>query len=186
MSRTSGFTLIELLVVIAIIGLLASIILSSLNTALIKSRDAKRISDAGDFAEALQLYDSANGHYPYSCTGVPWTSFDSPIYSPDQLCSTLEGSTQIGTLTTVMAPYIGKIGDPRNLGGDSGYLYTNTQGSDDYCILIWRTPENMNDYQASYVDEASGRCGTVNSNGQCSSGTNSAYLGMGTYAGAGC
>ena len=57
----SGFTLIELLVVIAIIGLLASIVLASLNTARRKSRDARRIADAKQIQLALELYFDANG-----------------------------------------------------------------------------------------------------------------------------
>lgn len=52
----SGFTLIELLVVIAIIGVLASIVLASLNTARRKSRDARRISDIKQIQLALELY----------------------------------------------------------------------------------------------------------------------------------
>ena len=60
-----GFTLIELLVVIAIIGVLASIVLASLNTARTKSRDARRIADAKQIQLALELYfDAFSGQYP--------------------------------------------------------------------------------------------------------------------------
>ena len=48
-----GFTLIELLVVIAIIGVLASIVLASLNTARRKSRGACRITDFKQIQHAL-------------------------------------------------------------------------------------------------------------------------------------
>lgn len=50
-----GFTLIELLVVIAIIGVLASIVLASLNSARRKSRDARRITDLKQIQLALEL-----------------------------------------------------------------------------------------------------------------------------------
>ena len=66
-----GFTLIELLVVIAIIGILASIILASLNTARAKGRDARRISDVKQIQLALELYYDANGSYPGSVYGSP-------------------------------------------------------------------------------------------------------------------
>lgn len=61
--RTKGFTLIELLVVIAIIGILSSVVLASLSAARMKARDAKRISDLGQIATALELYNDANGAY---------------------------------------------------------------------------------------------------------------------------
>ncbi len=56
--RSRGFTLIELLVVIAIIGLLASIILASLNTAQQKGRDARRVSDLQEIGQAIVTADS--------------------------------------------------------------------------------------------------------------------------------
>ncbi len=62
-----GFTLIELLVVIAIIGILSSVVLASLNSARLKSRDARRISDVAQMKIALELYADANDtSYPTS------------------------------------------------------------------------------------------------------------------------
>ena len=59
-----GFTLIELLVVIAIIGLLATIVLVSLNTARIKARDARRQSDMQQISLAMEMwYNSNNSSY---------------------------------------------------------------------------------------------------------------------------
>jgi prepilin-type N-terminal cleavage/methylation domain-containing protein len=62
--KAKGFTLIELLVVIAIIGILASIVLASLNSARAKSRDARRVSDVKSIQLALELYFDACGGYP--------------------------------------------------------------------------------------------------------------------------
>ncbi len=83
-NNNSGFTLIELLVVIAIIGLLASVVLLSLNSARSKSRDAKRVADAKLIANAMELYYNDNGSYPAQTTNlVPsylgtWPKYPSP------------------------------------------------------------------------------------------------------------
>lgn len=61
-----GFTLIELLVVIAIIGILAGIVLTSLDTARKKGRDARRIADINQLKLALELYYDSNSQYPTS------------------------------------------------------------------------------------------------------------------------
>lgn len=59
-----GFTLIELLVVVAIIGMLSSVVLSSLNTARANARDAKRLQDGRQVVSALELRYSATNGYP--------------------------------------------------------------------------------------------------------------------------
>lgn len=64
-SGIRGFTLIELLVVIAIIGVLASIVLASLNSARRKSRDARRITDLKQIQLALELYFDAQSPPQY-------------------------------------------------------------------------------------------------------------------------
>ena len=70
-NQKSGFTLIELLVVIAVIGILASIIVASQNSARRKSRDARRLADIKQTQIALELYFDANsGVYPADIYGA--------------------------------------------------------------------------------------------------------------------
>lgn len=58
---TRGFTLIELLVVIAIIGILASVVLASLNSARDKGADAAIKANLANIRAQAQLYYEDNG-----------------------------------------------------------------------------------------------------------------------------
>ncbi|MDP3764286.1 MAG: prepilin-type N-terminal cleavage/methylation domain-containing protein [bacterium] len=59
----AGFTLVELLVVITIIGILATVVLVSLNSARAKARDAKRLGDVRQIALALEFCYNDIGKY---------------------------------------------------------------------------------------------------------------------------
>ena len=69
MQRKKGFTLIELLVVIAIIGILASVVLASLNTARDKGSDAAVKANLVNIrAQSELIYDDNGRSYDSVCT----------------------------------------------------------------------------------------------------------------------
>ena len=104
-----GFTLIELLVVIAIIGLLASVVLLSLNSARAKSRDAKRMSDVRQLASALELYFNDNNAYPTTSLGqlVPSYIGTMPTYPTpsDGTCATATAGAYVNSYTGTAGGY---------------------------------------------------------------------------------
>lgn len=129
----SGFTLIELLVVVAIIGILASVVLASLNTARAKGRDARRVSEIRSIRNALELYYSDYGVYPQYKTGSPTCSSGWAVNGGGyQACW--------ADLQTKLSPYISKLPqDPLNAYPPTmsyeGYDYNAPSDGSKYCIM---------------------------------------------------
>lgn len=130
-SPRKGFTIIELLVVIAIIGLLASIILASLNSARKRARDARRYADLAQIANALEMYYDDHNSYPVT-TPVP-ASYQSIITSTVIYWSVCPGGgsrdTQgpNGYIPDLAPQYIPQLPtDPSGCGSGvyGGYIYT--------------------------------------------------------------
>lgn len=65
MLRHRGFTLIELLVVVSIIGVLSSVVLSSLNSARFNAIDTADKEDAHQLAQAVNTYFIDTGTMPH-------------------------------------------------------------------------------------------------------------------------
>jgi type II secretion system protein G len=101
MKKSKGFTLIELLVVIAIIGILATIVLVSLNTARTKARDVRRVSDLRQVALALEMYYDEHAYYPpaaaaNSCTNASWDSMSTEIQTHGYMAQAPNDPTDTG------------------------------------------------------------------------------------------
>jgi len=66
-----GFSLIELLIVMGIITLLSTIVLVNINSARIKTRDTKRLTDIAEIRKALEFYYDKYEHYPDPTSNPP-------------------------------------------------------------------------------------------------------------------
>ena len=112
-----GFTLIELLVVIAVIAILATVILAAINSARIRARNARRVSDISQLVNAFNLALNSGASFP---TSGSWVCLSVTCYG--SIFSTVPASP---TVDAYIAPYIAKPTDPYDGGARDygGYLY---------------------------------------------------------------
>ena len=81
LKNKQGFSLIELLVVIAIIGLLATVVISSMSRAKVRAQDTRRLEDIASIKRALELYMTEHSQFPDSLNDL--------LAAPQHLMSTL-------------------------------------------------------------------------------------------------
>lgn len=148
-NKQKGFTLIELLVVISIIGLLSSVVLTSLGSARVKARDARRLSDLRQIILALELYYSDNDAYPNR--NLPLST----------------NSTAWGLLAADLQPYIDPLPvDPINIVGPPLWLRYGYDSD---------TADNNQTYGLMGTMESSSNTNLVQNDGGWWSGANHYY-----------
>jgi prepilin-type N-terminal cleavage/methylation domain-containing protein len=119
--KGAGFTLVELLVVVAIIGLLASMLVLSIQRFKAKARDAQRLTDINNISTALALYHTDFNTYPV---------FNGEITGSDALSLALEAAGLISRMPL----------DPKNIDAAAdcapigGYHYYYQSAGPDYIL----------------------------------------------------
>ena len=117
-SNNKGFTLIELLVVIAIIGLLSSIILTTLSSARIKAENSARNQTVHEYINALNLIITDKGTFPDPGAGI-WCLGDYPLNTCIYYSTTEVESITLHNLFSVYLPTLPKL---KPIKTDSGIL----------------------------------------------------------------
>jgi len=128
--RRAGFTLIELLVVIAIIGILASVVLASLNRTRMHSRNTYMISTVQELIKAVEVYRTNNGYYPLFSSYVCVGDYD------DGRCFSSNNFSENASFTTTMNPYlhVEAIAIPHQDNEAEGIIYRAVSGGAGYAI----------------------------------------------------
>lgn len=112
--KKRGFTLIELLVVISIVGLLASVVLSNVNSARNKAKDVAIKENMLEFRKITELDYSETGDYDNLQVGGEWSASEADCNAKPfagnyaatakQICSSIVASAPSNTILKL---YIG-------------------------------------------------------------------------------
>lgn len=131
-TKEKGFTLIELLVVVSIIGLLSSVVMTSLNSARSKARDAKTKLDIHNITIALQLARADSPGYLFPGTSGAWQ------------CLKASGTCWKGgyagnaALINTLAPYMSEI--PKSTPPSGTYMYDAYLYLPNYTGMVGSSP----------------------------------------------
>lgn len=163
-----GFTLIELLVVIAIIGILASVVLASLNSARERARNAGYVAQIKEYQKALELSYNDYGVYPgleaqWTCIGTGYPSgrcYSKSATYPEnsgtgtefreRLAPYIDISIKPGALDT---NWIGAIYRPIDNLKQGYYIYYILSGSDATCSVGTKTGNNTGFTECRYTHQ---------------------------------
>ena len=121
-----GFTIIELLIVIAIIVILAGLVLTNIQGAQAKARDANRLGDIDSVSTALEIFHNDNGYYPSTFNAIEGDANQLPGIEADALLDERGGdamvmATAVADRTAAQTAAAAEVDD--DTVGTAGYVY---------------------------------------------------------------